>query len=64
MKDKRFDCVQMKWDIQKRLLREMKGLSPDEEDDFTRKKILSNPVLSKIWLRADKSSQRNVICDK
>ena len=55
MKDKRFDCVQMKWDIQQNLLRQMKGLSVEEEDDFTMKKIISHPALSKIWLRAQKS---------
>ena len=55
MKNKRFDCVQMKWDIQQNLLRQMKSLSPEEEDDFTMKKIMSNPTLSKIWLRAQQS---------
>ena len=44
-KNKKFDCVQMKWDIQKRIHKEYSGLS----DQYAHKKqmehIMKNPTL-------------------
>ena len=42
---KAFDCVQMKWDIQKRIRKEYEGLSPDAARRAKRKAIESDPVL-------------------
>ncbi|MDP8240395.1 MAG: hypothetical protein P9X24_14995 [Candidatus Hatepunaea meridiana] len=49
MKQKTFDCVKMKWEIQQNLMREMKDLSPEAKREYTINKITSNPLLSRIW---------------
>ena len=53
-KHKRFDCVQMKWDIQKKLEREFRGI-PDEKAHKIQMERLSNnsilgPLIEKIRL--------------
>lgn len=53
-KHKRFDCVQMKWDIQKKLEREFRGI-PDEKANKIQMERLSNnsilgPLIEKIRL--------------
>ncbi len=47
MSVKRFDCVQMKNDIQHKLAREYKNLSLDERETRRLVKIKSNPLLKK-----------------
>ncbi len=54
MKDKTFDCVKLKNDIQQELLDEMRTLSPDEWNEATAKVISSNPILASIWKQARK----------
>ena len=54
-KKKKFDCVKMKWDIQQKLLKEMKGLSPEEQARFTENRIMSDPILARIWKKAQRS---------
>ncbi|MCA1810283.1 MAG: hypothetical protein LC725_12690 [Lentisphaerae bacterium] len=47
MNAKKFDCVQMKNDIQQKLAREYKNLSPDKIEVRRARKIMSNPLLKK-----------------
>jgi hypothetical protein len=53
MKKKNFDCVQMKHDIQQRLMDELKGLSYEEQWAITEKRILANPILGPFWKNAN-----------
>ncbi|MDP2157237.1 MAG: hypothetical protein Q8K68_05965 [Nitrospirota bacterium] len=43
---KKVDCVEMKWDIQQRVLQEYKGLSEDKIIALQKKKLKNNPLLS------------------
>ena len=42
---KAFDCVQMKWDIQKRIRKQYEGLSPEAARRAKRETIENDPVL-------------------
>lgn len=44
-KQKEFDCVKMKEEIQTKLLKEYEGLSDDEIEEQRRRKLASHPVL-------------------
>lgn len=57
MKAKTFDCVQMKRDIQRKILKEMASLSPEEQREKTERDILSDPVLGPIWRRRSQKSR-------
>jgi hypothetical protein len=45
MKRKAFDCVQMKWDIQRRIMEEFADVSPDEARRIQREQIEADPIL-------------------
>ncbi|MEP0813147.1 MAG: hypothetical protein HRF49_00585 [bacterium] len=45
---KDFDCVQMKWDIQKRIAEETKGMSEADAQKYLWQKVLDNPNLGPI----------------
>jgi hypothetical protein len=45
MKNKKFDCVQMKWDIQRQIQKEYSGLSDKEADKIQMAKVAQNPIL-------------------
>jgi len=59
MKMKKFDCVQMKHQIQQQLLEEMSELSPAEQRRWTEKEILSDPILGPFWKKAKQASAEN-----
>jgi hypothetical protein len=42
---KAFDCVRMKWEIQKRIRKQYEGLSPDAARAAKRETLESDPVL-------------------
>ena len=42
---KDFDCVQMKWDIQQKLLREIDDLGEEEARRRQRERVANNPIL-------------------
>ena len=44
-KHKRFDCVQMKWDIQKKLEREFRGIPDDKANKIQMERISNNSIL-------------------
>lgn len=45
MKEKAFDCVRMKSEIQQRILEEIAGLSPEEQREKAVQAIESDPIL-------------------
>jgi hypothetical protein len=53
---KKFDCVQMKRDIQHKLMREEQGLSVEERNRRTEQKVLADPILGP-WFRKVKARQ-------
>ena len=44
-KKKAFDCVQMKWDIQKKMAEEFKGMPEAEARAIQDKRIAEDPIL-------------------
>lgn len=42
---KQFDCVQMKWDIQRKIAQEFKGMSEDKAHKIQAERIAKNPIL-------------------
>ena len=44
-KNKKFDCVQMKWDIQKQIQKEYSGLSDKEAHRIQMERVMQNPIL-------------------
>ena len=52
MKNKRFDCVQMKWDIQRKQREELAGKSEAERRRLQMERILADPILGPFIKRA------------
>ena len=52
MKKKKFDCVQMKHEIQRKILKEWQGLSPAEQRRRTLAQIAADPILGRLWREA------------
>jgi len=44
-KNKKFDCVQMKWDIQKQIAKEYSHVSDEEAHKNQMAKVMQNPTL-------------------
>jgi hypothetical protein len=63
-KAKTFDCVQMKWGIQRKLMEEEKGLSWHERNRHAREKGLADPILGPWFQKAmgRQSTQTAVAC--
>ncbi|MBF0472248.1 MAG: hypothetical protein HQK91_03520 [Nitrospirae bacterium] len=55
---KKFDCVQMKWDIQQKIADEFKDISDEEANKIVMKRITENPILGSLVskIRSSKSS--------
>jgi hypothetical protein len=54
--DKKFDCVQMKTEIQERLLREIAELGEEEAAQLRRERLVHDPVLGAFLERKTASS--------
>ena len=54
VKEKRFDCVRMKDELQARLLEEIKGLSLEERRERFEKEVLCDPILGPFWRNSHK----------
>lgn len=50
-KVKNFDCVEMKNEIQARLLKRYEGMTEEEIQEDQRRRILVNPILGPIFRR-------------
>ena len=51
-KPKDFDCVEMKWEIQRRLREQYAGIPDEEARERQRQAIMSDPVLSPFLVKA------------
>jgi hypothetical protein len=54
-KRKSFDCVKMKRDIQEKLQKRLRGLSPTEAEEFAVERIGRDPRLARVWREAKRS---------
>jgi len=45
MKDKKFDCVKMKWEIQRKIAKEFSGVSDEQAHEMQMENVLQNPIL-------------------
>ena len=45
MKKQGFDCVQMKWDIQRKQREELAGMSEDDRRRIQEERIAADPIL-------------------
>lgn len=50
-KSKKFDCVQMKWDIQRRIQKKYTGLLEKEARKKQMENVLKNPILGPLLKR-------------
>jgi len=44
-KNKKFDCVRMKWDIQKQITKEFSGISDEEAHKIQMAEVMKDPIL-------------------
>ena len=58
MKNKKFDCVQMKWDIQQQMRKEFAGVPEDQARDIQMRRVAKDPILGPLYQRlaAEKTS--------
>lgn len=49
MKDKKFDCVHMKWNIQQQILKEFSGIPDEEAHKIQMSKVMQNPILGPFY---------------
>jgi hypothetical protein len=54
-KGKKFDCVQMKHDIQRQIKKEYAGLSEQEAHRIQMGKVMQNPILGPFYKKARSS---------
>lgn len=54
---KKFDCVQMKWEIQQRLAKELGEMPPDQARNALRTRIEQDPEFSKFLKRIDQAGR-------
>jgi hypothetical protein len=44
-KDKKFDCVEMKWAIQRQIAKEFSGMSDEQAHGIQMNRVMQNPIL-------------------
>ena len=49
LKNKKFDCVQMKWDIQNKIQKEYKGLSDSDSIKKLDRKMKQDQILAEFY---------------
>jgi hypothetical protein len=50
-KNKKFDCVQMKWEIQQQLRKEFAGVPEDRAREIQMRKVAEDPILGPLYQR-------------
>jgi len=50
-KNKKFDCVKMKWDIQQQISKEFAGVSDEEAHRIQMADVMQDPILGQFWQR-------------
>ena len=58
---KDFDCVQMKWDIQQKLLEEERQLGKEEAHRRRDERVRNHPVLGRFLQRMEAEERRRAI---
>jgi hypothetical protein len=61
MKNKEFDCVEMKWQIQQRIAEETRGMSEEDRRRYDEASIVANPVLARLWRDARRVSNSGLV---
>lgn len=58
MKNKKFDCVKMKWDIQQQISKEFASISDEEAHRIQMAEVMQDPILGPFYkkLRSAKST--------
>lgn len=51
MKNKKFDCVQMKWDIQQQIRAEFQDIPETEARDTQMRRVAEDPILGPLYRR-------------
>jgi len=59
-KDKRFDCVQMKWDIQQKIAKEFAGFPDEKLNRVQMERINRNPILGPFLNKVCTSKRREI----
>ena len=49
MKNKKFDCVQMKWDIQQQIQKEFDGVADVEARKIQMRQVAQDPILGRFY---------------
>jgi hypothetical protein len=50
-KDKKFDCVKMKWDIQRQIRKEFEGIPEVEARRLQMRQVEQDPILGPLYKR-------------
>jgi hypothetical protein len=50
-KDKKFDCVRMKWDIQQQIRKEFAGVPEAEAREVQMQQVAQDPILGPLYRR-------------
>jgi len=58
---KDFDCVQMKWEIQQKLLEEERQLGPEEAHRRQDERVRNDPILGRFLQRMEAQERRRAI---
>jgi len=58
-KNKKFDCVKMKWDIQKQIAKEFSGIPDEQAHKIQMAEVMKDPILGP-FLKKVRSARRAV----
>lgn len=56
-KNKKFDCVKMKWDIQKQIRKEFEGIPEAEARQMLMRQVEQDPILGPLYKRLASGKQ-------
>jgi hypothetical protein len=57
VKNKQFDCVKMKWDIQKQIREEFEGVPEAEARQVQMRRVEKDPILGPLYKRLSSGKQ-------
>jgi hypothetical protein len=57
VKNKQFDCVKMKWDIQKQIRKEFEGVPEAEARQVQMRQVEKDPILGPLYKRLASEKQ-------
>ena len=58
-KDKKFDCVKMKWDIQQKIMKEFSGMPDEQAHKIQMERVSKSPILGGFCTNPKKESLIN-----